>query len=99
MLNSFYVGVSFDDDSISVNSAFKALLPQSSNWYKVGIECGLTTQALSQISVKRKSKDISLMEVVRHWFQNNPNPNWASLLSKGHVIIKSKYPISVILLL
>lgn len=79
------IDTSPENDSVSVNKVFRALLPQSEKWFKVGVDLGLDTQTLSQISAKHKNKDISLMEVVRHWFVNNPNPSWTSLTSKINI--------------
>ena len=87
MLTSFVTGISLEDDSLSVIDVFKAFLPQYNEWFKVGAGLGLDTQTLSHILVKYKdTADIALMEVVRQWFLNNPNPSWtniSNLLGEG----------------
>ena len=81
MLIPILIGGFLEDDSLSVNSVFKALLPQYEEWFKVGIDLGFDTENLFHISVKYKdTADIALMEVVRQWFQKNPNPNWTSIV-------------------
>ena len=80
MLTYFLIDAAQGDDFITINSAFKSLLPQCKEWFKVGTDLSLDFQTLVQISVKHKDKaDIALMEVVRQWYYNDSNPNWTKV--------------------
>ncbi len=76
LLKLFIIGISSDDDPITVNSIFRKFLPRSEEWYKVGMELGLDTQTLSRISLRyQENPDLALMETVRQWLKKTDNPH------------------------
>lgn len=71
-----------DPDSLSIHGAFSKLLHLSETWFQTGIHLGLDDVTLQAISVNhRNNPDLALMEVVKYWFYNTHNPEWAALTS------------------
>ena len=68
---------------LSITSMFEFFLPGHKEWYQIGLKLGLTTKVLEKIAGQYREKpDIALMETVKYWFSNTPNPTWDSL-TKG----------------
>ena len=75
-----------DKDVLSVTNVFQFLLPKCNEWYQVGLDLGLSTRVLQDIFGRHRDKpDVALMETVKYWFRNNPNPTWDSV-RKGTVL-------------
>ena len=82
-MNSFtyyYTDTPEEKDALNVASLFRFFLPRYEEWYQVGLELGLTTKVLQNISGQYREKpDVALMETVKHWFISMPNPTWESV--------------------
>ena len=75
-----FIVIPEDKDAVSVPNVFRFYLLRYKEWYQVGLELGLTTDVLENISGQYREKpDVALMEAIKYWFSRNPNPTWDSI--------------------